>query len=302
VKSPVVEEYQADDFKIHATRTWDDPNSYPKMTHIVVGGVEVKNFPSVVPQNQQKDFLFPGKYPVVWYAVDGCIQDQKDMILFEVLPECINRRSCVNAQILWIPSNANKEWTDFREDSMQILDAFTKMHEYNIHYWAKFEMGLGTHFYSGLASDTSANVKIERLNLSIQVLSQSIIGCRFLNLSKYTTISTKQKTKQKRRSELKLKTTPLNVETQQDIHTVDNKYNLAYSGWTLSNRGNRRMRESIRRTLFKHKVSPDWTLSQHSGSHRSPMMKAGVYILALKLQILPPFPLLHEMIFSPFFP
>lgn len=280
VKSPVVEEYQAEDFKIPATRTWDDPNSYPSMTHIVVGGIEVKNYPSVVPDNRQKDFLSPGKYPVVWYAVDGCIQDQKDMILFEILPECLNRRMCLNAQILWIPSNANKEWTDFREDCIQILDAFTKMHEVNIHYQAKFQMGLGTSYYSGLATDTSANVKIERLNLGIQVISHYIIGCRYLNLSKYTTVSTKQK----RRSVLKLKSTPLNVETQQDIHTVDKKYNLDYrSGWTLSNRANRRMRESIRRTLFKHKVWPDWTLSQHRSSHRTPRMKAGVYILALKL-------------------
>lgn len=72
-------------------------------THAFVGGSKLKRMAIADADRKRLDYMTERKNPVVWYTVEGVIKDQKDMILYKVLPEFLNNSRYTSAQILWIP-------------------------------------------------------------------------------------------------------------------------------------------------------------------------------------------------------
>lgn len=125
-------------------------------------------------------------------------------------------------------------------------------------------------------------MKVERLNLAIQLVSHYVLNCRYLNLCKYTLISADQ---QRRRP---VDTLPLDLETYDGYSLDTTKYHrFKDSGWVLSDQANRHMRESIKKTLYEHGVHPDNSSLDLLEPYRIPRM----IIDGRDIELYPPIPM-----------
>ena len=104
-----------------------------KYKYVVIGGKEIKAMAKAEPDLRNKHKYFSDQdVPILWYACGGRIADQKDILLNEVIPDLFMSKLQNKAQILWIPTHEARINTSFEPDVMEILDAVTKIKEFNL--------------------------------------------------------------------------------------------------------------------------------------------------------------------------
>lgn len=156
---------------------------------------------------RKQTFKMYDKNPILWIVVEGTIKDQKDMLIYEVLPEFIVSRKLTEAQFLWIPGHHDNSLTSFREDVFEILDGVNKIRKINVYHNTMFRLGLTTLRFGLGEKNCEANVKIERLNIAIKVAVHYLVRCRIVKLAKYTLAhDSDKKGKPRPRSSLNLQT------------------------------------------------------------------------------------------------
>ena len=81
---------------------WDlDPRFHKSCaTRIVIGGREVRYMVKADPEIKNKDYLTDESAPILWYAVQGDISDQATIIINEILPDLMEARSLMTAEIV----------------------------------------------------------------------------------------------------------------------------------------------------------------------------------------------------------
>jgi len=159
--------------------------------YVVIGGREIRAMAKAEPDLRNKHKYFSDEdVPILWYACGGGIVDQKNILLNEVIPDLFMSKLQNKAQILWIPTHEARINTSFEPDVMEILDAVTKIKEFNLFQETTFKIGLAKSWMGWGEECDEENLRVEHLNLAIEVIAYYMVKCRSLNLTKFTTTNT----------------------------------------------------------------------------------------------------------------
>ena len=123
-------------FDISPTKEWLLPTN-----NIVLAGRPFVRMPFVIDNFQRPTYKKDGESPITWFLSLGSIRNQRDILLYEVLP-FLMEMNAASGEILWCPCPDDVEGADYRQDSMEILDAYEKLEEYNCLHETKFKLGL----------------------------------------------------------------------------------------------------------------------------------------------------------------
>ncbi len=66
---------------------------------------------------RKRDFLTDEVMQVTWYVVYGSVHEQKNAIIYEMLPHVMNAMNLNYGEILWIPCPTNFDEADYKRDS-----------------------------------------------------------------------------------------------------------------------------------------------------------------------------------------
>jgi len=250
------ESYVGKDMMFVATRTFDiDPRlpngSFQTGTtnKIVIGNSDVRHMAKEEPEIKNPRIYTDAQVPVLWYSINGSLVEQRDFLIYEILPDLLINRQQNNVQIIWIPSHENPHRTNFRADIIEILDGVVKLKGFNIHNNTKFKIGLARSWFGFRKESDRPNVKIEQLNLAIEISAYQLIKCRVVNLKKFTT--TDRRTPH---------TVPLKIVTHTNFDLDPRQYKTPkLGGFRLSGHALRRARQELRFYFQKLTVCPPWS-------------------------------------------
>jgi len=159
--------------------------------YVVIGGKEIRAMAKAEPDLRNKETYFSDEaVPILWYACGGGILDQKNILLNEVIPDLYLTRLQYKVQILWIPTHEDRKNTNLEPDVMEILDAVIKIKEFNLFQETTYDLGLAKSWMVWGEGYDKANLRVEHLNLAIEVIAYYMVECRSLNLTKFTTTNT----------------------------------------------------------------------------------------------------------------
>ena len=122
-------------FDMNPMKTWPLPTS-----NIVLRGRPLTRMPFVI-DDIQRPYMKDGESPITWFVTFGSIRDQKDVLLYEILP-FLMAMNLTGGEILWCPCPNDVKGADFRQDCLEVIDGFKKMEEFNVRYKMSFKMGL----------------------------------------------------------------------------------------------------------------------------------------------------------------
>ncbi len=92
-------------------------------------------------------------------------------------------------EILWCPCLEDADKADFRQDCMEVIDAFEKLEEFNIRYKKSFKMGLAKMWLPRGPDFERTRVYHCRLNAALDMVGYYYTQCRVLSLGNFTTTS-----------------------------------------------------------------------------------------------------------------
>ena len=122
-------------FDMNPMKTWPLPTS-----NIVLGGRPLTRMPFVI-DDIQRPYMKDGETPIMWFVTFGSVRDQRDVLVYEILPFLMAMNS-TGGEILWCPCPNDVKGADFRQDYLEVIDGFEKMEEFNVRYKTSFKMGL----------------------------------------------------------------------------------------------------------------------------------------------------------------
>jgi len=252
------------------TRTFDlDPRKADgtfntnQSKFVVLGGMEVRNIAKADPE-KNLGFYTDEQVPILWYACSGSVADQRDILVYEILPDLLVNREQQEAQIVWIPSHTNKAHTNYKTDIAEVLDGVVKLREFNLYHDTRYKVGLGRSWFGWGKECEEINVKVEQFNLSLDIVAFHLIKCRVINLTKFTTTKVKSNTPGK---------VPIEVVTHTNFALDPAQYKGGDAGrFKIAEFTNRRMRQEIRFYLVKLNMCPSWTRALTTGDVTPPVM------------------------------
>ena len=125
-------------FDLDPTKRWP-----PRQIYLTVGGYPIDRMPYVEEEKKRPRFLRDEIMQLTWYVVYGSIHEQKNVIIYEMLPHVMNVMKEDYGEILWIPCPMDYEEADYKRDYKEVLDCVDKVAEYNARYGTHFKMGFG---------------------------------------------------------------------------------------------------------------------------------------------------------------
>jgi len=136
------EDNRSEDIGAEVTRIFDvDPRKqWPlEASSVVLGGYQLLRMPFVQDDRSRSQCLEDGQSPITWFLTKGTVRDQKNVLVYEVLPFLVEQ-DAIGGQILWCPCPGNAFEADFRQDCQEVLDGFEKLEEFNNRYSMRFRM------------------------------------------------------------------------------------------------------------------------------------------------------------------
>jgi len=85
-----------------------------------------------VEMERKRDFLTDDVMQVTWYMVYGSVHEQKNVLIYKMIPHIMNGMNLNYGEILWIPCPTNFDEADYKRDSLEILDGIEKLSEFNV--------------------------------------------------------------------------------------------------------------------------------------------------------------------------
>ena len=224
--------------------------------YVVLGGRDIKLMAQAAPDLRNRNKYYSDlDVPITWYCVGGSVADQRNFLIYEVIPDLHVNQGAKNTQIIWIRSHDSKVNTSFRTDILEVLDGVTKIKEFNLYHKTKFTIGLGKSWFAWGDQHNEAKVRVEQLNLALDAAAFYMIKCRTCNLAKFTT--TNDPTKSCRR---------MTVETHTTFHMDPANYvDERDPGFKLEERPLRRMREELRKLFKNLHIMPTWAEAMKNG-------------------------------------
>ena len=256
----MIEECRSDDIQ-ECIRVFDrSPHKeWPvKVKNVVLAGRPFLRMPFVVDDIERQTYKKDGESPVIWFLCFGSVRDQRDVLLYEVLPFLVEM-DAEGGDILWCPSTEEVESADYRQDALEILDACEKLEEFNMEYGTKFRIGLAKLWLPVGKEYERERVYCCRLGAALDVIGFHYIQCRVLALGVFTTTDDPQKGGE-----------VVDVQFQGDVRFREDSY-LDKSGYRLRDYVYRTVRQRIRKLLGDEGVEPeDWSKSRAAGFIRAP--------------------------------
>jgi len=195
---------------------------------------------------------------VTWYLCFGSVRDQRDVLLYEVLPFLVEM-DAEGGDILWCPCPDDVEGVDYRQDAMEVLDAYEKLEEFNCLYGTKFRLGLAKMWLPVGEKFEREQVYHCRLGAALDMIGFYYVQCRVLDLGVFTTTDDSRKGG-----------AVLDVECHSKLMFLEEEY-LDSSGYKLRDYCLRTIRQRIRKLLGEEGVEPkDWSESKAAGLIRAP--------------------------------
>lgn len=104
----------------------------------------------------------------------------------EVIPHAHLWLGHTDIHVLWMPGHNIPESTDFHIDTMEVLDAAIKVKEYGVYHNLHVKLGLVKSWLPLGDRYLRESLKLERLNLAIEVLGYYYLHTRVVGLSRLT--------------------------------------------------------------------------------------------------------------------
>jgi len=175
-------------FNLDRTMRWP-----PKQIYLTVGGYPIERMPYVEEERKRPRFLRDEIMQITWYVVYGSIHEQKNTIIYEMLPHVMDVMKEDYGEILWIPCPMEYEEADYKRDSREVLDCIEKVAVYNARYRTHLRLGLGKMWLPMGVEFEKERVYLTNLNACMDVLSFYYQECRVLDLGIYTTSTDEKK-------------------------------------------------------------------------------------------------------------
>jgi hypothetical protein len=234
-----------------------------KVKNVVLAGRPFLRMPFVVDDIERETYKKDGESPATWYLCFGNVRDQRDVLLYEILPFMVEMKA-EGGDILWCPSTDKVENADYRQDALEILDACEKLEEFNVSHETKFRLGLAKVWLPKGKEFERERVYCCRLGAALDVIGFHYVQCRVLNLGVFTTTDDVQKGGE-----------VVDVQCHGDLLFREEAY-LDTSGYKLKDYCYRTVRQRIRKLLGDEGVEPkDWNESRSAGLIRAPGDKRG---------------------------
>ncbi len=242
-------------FDVNPMKRWPLPTS-----NVVVGGRPFIRMPFVNDDIQRALYKKDGESPVMWYISFGSVRDQKNVLLYEVLP-FLMEMNAAGGEILWSPCPDEVEGVDFRQDCLEVIDAFERIEEWNARYKTNYWMGLAKMWLPRGDKFEEQRVYHCRLNACLDMVGYYYAQCRVLSLGNFTT------------SEHRQRGVTVDVDDHGNRMFVAEEY-LEESGYKLTDYCLRTVRQRLRKLFAEEGVEPeDWLESKLKGLIRAPGFK-----------------------------
>jgi len=259
-KERMVEECRSGDIA-ECIRVFDrNPNKeWPlNVKNVVLAGRPFLRMPFVVDDIERGQHMKDGASPVTWYLCFGSVREQRDVLLYEILP-FLKEMNAEGGDILWCPSTEKVEGADYRQDALEVLDAYEKLEEFNVFHKTEFKLGLAKIWLPRGKEFERERVYCCRLGAALDVIGFHYIQCRVLPLGIFTTTEDRQRG-----------TEAVDVQHHDDMLFREDAY-LNTSGYKLRDYFYRTVRQRIRKLLRDEGVVPkDWNQARAAGLIRTP--------------------------------
>jgi len=255
-----MEENRSDDIGCDVVRIFDvDPRKkWPQKSNIVIGAGQFLRMPFVEDDKTRTTYLKDGVSPITWFLTMGTVRQQKLVLLYEVLPFLMEQET-FDTQILWCPFPYVTNGQDFRQDTMEVLDGFEKLMEFNARYDTNFTMGLGKLWLPQGNKYDKDRAYICRMGAAVDMIGYHYVHSRVLPLGNFTTTDEKDR-----------KGVPVDVENHTERKFIADQY-LEEEGYMLRDYCMRTIRQKIRKVFLREGVVPsDWTKAKSEQLIRTP--------------------------------
>jgi len=176
----------------------------------------------------------------------GTVRQQKLVLLYEVLPFLMEQEA-YDTQILWCPFPYVTDGQDFRQDTMEVLDGFEKLMEFNARYETNFRMGLVKLWLPQGNAFGKDRAYICRMGAAVDMIGYHYVHSRVLPLGNFTTTDDKDRMG-----------VPVDVENHSERKFIADQY-LSEEGYMLRDYCMRTIRQKIRKVFLREGVVPsDW--------------------------------------------
>ena len=97
--------------------------------------------PYVAMERKRPGYFTDETLQITWYVVYSSVHEQKNSIIYEMLPHVMNVMKADYGEILWIPCPIDYDEADYKRDSLELIDGIEKVAEFNARYGTHFRMG-----------------------------------------------------------------------------------------------------------------------------------------------------------------
>jgi len=227
--------------------------------YLVVGGYPLERMPYVAEERKRPGYITDEMLQVTWYVVNGSVHEQKNTIIYEMLPHVRMVMKKTYGDILWIPCPMNYKEADYKRDSWEILDCLEKVSEYNERYGTEFKLGFGKMWLPIGEEYVKERVYLANLSACLDVISYHYAQCRVINLGIYTTSTDRKRFN-----------IPVGISGLDNLLFADNEY-FERHGFQPTDYCLRTMRQRIKKLLGDEGVEPaDWDDQVRDGRVRPP--------------------------------
>jgi len=183
-----MEENRSDDIGCDVLRIFNvDPRQkWPQISNIVLGAGQFLRMPFVGDDKTRTLYLKDGESPITWFLTMGSVRQQKLVLLYEVLPFLMEQEA-YDTEILWCPFPYDNEGQDFWQDTMEVIDGFEKMMEFNARYDTNFRMGLVKLWLPRGQAFAKTRAYICRMGAAVDMIGYHYVHSRVLPLGNFTT-------------------------------------------------------------------------------------------------------------------
>jgi hypothetical protein len=231
-----------------------DPYPYNKILNVVASDITALCMAEAEPEKNSVNYKTDAKVPIVWIFTRTSIVNQ-GKVLVESVRELNDQLNPERIRVIWMPRNQTGTLTNYARDIFEVADQMIKLKDLGRKIGISVRVALAQSWLPKDAVNQDKALRIQRLNLALQVLSFYWFRCRCVNLS---TLTMQEKERE----------TVVTSETEVPIPGFDN---LIYSPRSYRNMrsdpmeasyfSGRKAREILRVTLSVHLVEPDWEQS-----------------------------------------
>ena len=229
-----------------------DVYPYPREeVHIVISDMVALSLAAAKPEEKDQKYLKDSEAPILWHFTSANISTQGRWLEKIVEEICLDIKPN-KIRVIWMPIHKSGEPINYVKDILDIADILLKIKVIGRKAKVSVRTALAKTWLPKHVKNQVIALKLQRLNLAMEVLAYYWFRCRCIDLTKLTMIRVK-------------KDTVVTDETKMEIPGFEGFVfnprayrNLDSDPMEVSFFTGRRAREIMRRVLTVHGVEPNW--------------------------------------------